>query len=246
MQSYTDITATNPQSDVFNIGAAVFPAATGTVYQTVWCATARPAEESGGTRGSAIDKMVRTNTNCFMRGLKERIEIKTNSPLSWQWRRICFTIKGDTINFGNADPTQSEVMRQTSAGMTRLQTIDDGTISRVTDLVFKGTNGADWTNHFIAPIDKQRVTVYSDKTRIIRSGNSQGVIKMYKEWYPMNKMLIYDDEEAGDQMNPAPFSVEGKAGMGDFYVYDILYPNGGASGEELAMDIESRLYWHEK
>lgn len=246
MQSYTDITATNPQSDVFNNGSAEFPAGTGTVYQVLWCATARPAEESGGTKGSAIDKMIRTNTNCYMRGLKERLEIKTNSPLSWQWRRICFTIKGDTLNFGNEDPATSEVARQISSGMQRLQTIDDGTISRAANLVFKGTNGADWTNHFIAPIDKTRVTVYSDTTRVIRSGNGQGTIQMYKRWYPMNKMLYYDDEEAGDQMNPAMFSVESKAGMGDFYIYDIYYPNGGTSTDTLSVDIEARLYWHEK
>lgn len=246
MQAWSDINTTDPQSGTFTLGGADFPAGTGQVYQILWCPTARPAEESGGTKGSAIDKAVRTNTNCYMRGLKERIEIKTNSSLSWQWRRICFTMKGDTINLGNNDPDTSEVARQTVNGMMRLMTIDNTTLSRANDVVFKGENAVDWLNHFIAPVDTRKVSLKYDRTRVIRSGNDAGVIQMYKQWMPMNKNIYYEDEESGDQTNPSMFSVENKQGMGDYYIYDIFYPNGGTSTDSLAVDIEARLYWHEK
>lgn len=227
-------------------GPARIIAGTGTVVQAIWCATARPAEDSEGTKGSAIDKCVRTNTTCYMRGLKERIELRTNSGTSWQWRRITFSVKGEAINLGLFDPGTSPVARQTSEGMIRLFISDSTVIDRTTDLVFKGTNGTDWSNHFIAPTDQRRVTVHSDITRVIKSGNDSGTVMMMKRWYPMNKNLYYQDEESGDETNTGMFSQNSKGGMGDYYVYDLFYPNGGTSADELSVDCEARLYWHEK
>lgn len=242
MQSWSD----TETPDTFVLGGATIPAGTGVVNQYLWCATARPAETTTGVPGSAMQKPVRTNTRCFMRGLKEKIGMRTNSGLGWRWRRICFTIKGDTLNFGNNDPDTSQVFRQTSNGMMRLITMDLSTVDRVTQIVFRGQNQTDWSNHFIASIDQNKITVYSDKTRVIQSNNESGTIRYYNEWYPMNKNLVYDDEENGDKINPSSFSVEGKAGMGDYYVYDIIEPQGGSATDSLTFDPQARLYWHEK
>lgn len=230
----------------FVLGGAVIPAGTGAVNQFLWCATARPAESTLGVAGSAIDKAIRTNTNCFMRGLKENVSLRTNSGLAWRWRRICFTMKGDTLNFGVNDPDTSNVARQTSNGMMRLVHEDLSTIDRVTQVVFRGQNQTDWVNHFIAPIDTRKINLKFDRTRVIQSNNNSGTVRYYKDWFPMNHNIYYDDEENGDKTNVNMFSVENKQGMGDYYVYDIFEPQGGTSEDAIQFEPQARLYWHEK
>lgn len=230
----------------FVLGGAVIPAGTGAVYQFLWCPTARPGETSTGIDGSAIDKAVRTNTNCFMRGVKENVSLRTNSGVAWRWRRICFTMKGDTLNFGDNDPDTSNVARQTSSGMMRLVHQDLATIDRVTQVVFRGQNQTDWVNHFIAPIDTRKISLKFDRTRVIQSNNDSGTVRYYKDWFPMNKNIYYDDQENGDQTFPSMFSVENKQGMGDYYIYDIIEPQGGDSTDAIEFEPQARLYWHEK
>lgn len=181
-----------------------------------------------------------------MRGVKESIMANTNSGITWKWRRICFTLKGDTINQFNTDPDTSPVFRQTSNGMMRLWHQDLSVINAATALVFKGQNQTDWSDHFAAKVDPTQVTVKFDKTFIISSGNSQGVVRKMKLWHPMNKTLIYEDNENGDAMTPSPFSVESKAGMGDYYIYDIVEPNGGSGTDTLTLDSQATMYWHER
>lgn len=233
----------------FTPGPAIMPA-TGTelmVYQFLWCPTARPADTNTGVEGGAIDRMVRTNTSCFARGVKENIEFQSTGPTSWTWRRICFTYKGDTLNFGDNDAATSNVARQTSGGMQRLMTIDLATISRVADVVFRGTNGTDWYDHMIAPIDTNKIMPRYDRTRTLSSGNSAGFNKRLSLWHGMNKNIYYEDDENGDTMNTSMFSIEGRRGMGDYYIYDIFYPSvGGESGETLQVNINASYYWHER
>lgn len=227
-------------------GPARIAAGTGTVVQAIWCATARPAESSNDTKGLPLDSNVRTASTCFMRGLKERIELRTNSGLAWQWRRITFTMKGGAINLDAFDPGTAPTARQTSEGMVRLFVSDSTVIDRTTDLVFRGNNGTDWSNHFTAPTDSTRVLIHSDKTYNIRSRNESGTVINLNRWYPMNKNLYYQDSESGNRVQQGLYSVNSRLGMGDYYVYDLFYPNGGEAGDELSVDMEASLYWHER
>lgn len=245
MQQFSDLG--NP--GVYTNGPAVITAGTGTVEMAVWCPTARSPNLTGtGVTGSKYDKAIRTNTNCFMRGLKETVELKTNSGLAWQWRRICFTLKGDTLNLGINDLGTSPVARETSDGTVRLLHGDSTTVSRAVDLVFKGENGVDWSNHFIAPLDTKKIKVYYDRTRNLMGGNARGHVHTFKQWYPMNKNLYYEDDEIGDEMQDALFSVENRQGMGDYYIYDLFYAptTGGTETDTLSVQMNARLYWHEK
>ena len=248
MTNWTDITQANPQSGVFSTGSAVMNGGTGTIYQTVWCPTARPAEDDTGTKGSAIDKATRTNTNCYMRGVKENIQFEVLGGGSWTWRRICFRLKGDTINLANPDPATSPVFRQTSNGMMRLMTIDNTVIDRVTDTIFRGEFSVDYTSVTNAKTHSNRAQIVYDRTRIINNGNNKATARNYKMWHAMNKSLVYEDRESGDIMNPAPFSVEGPAGMGDYYIYDIFQSNVGgvADTDVLFFEPQATLYWHER
>jgi len=241
MLSYSDVETPG----TFVQGGATLPGMTGTFFTFTWIATARPAENFTGTKGSKVDVSTRTNQTIFARGLKEKIRLSTTGNAGWQWRRVCFTMKGDAIVGGNSDPTTSEFFRITSNGMVRLvhQDPDASTIERL----FRGQQTQDWDNPLQAPIDTRNVTLKYDKVRTIQSGNGVGVTRYYNLWHPMNKNILYEDEESGDAMFTSPLSVESKAGMGDYYVVDFFVQNpGGTTADTLQFQPNATFYWHEK
>jgi hypothetical protein len=114
-------------------------------------------------------------------------------------------------------------------------------------LLYKGLAGKDWDDLIVAPVDTSRISVKFDKTWTIQSGNSNGVVRERKLWHPMNKNIVYDDDENGDVEQASYFSVDSKAGMGDYYVVDIIQPGTGATSSDLLqISTNSTLYWHEK
>lgn len=242
MLSYSDVETPG----TFVQGGATLNGGTGTFYTFTWIATARPAENFTGTKGSKVDVSTRTCNTVFARGLKEKISISTRGNTGWQWRRICFTLKGDAITAGNSDPNTSDYFRITSIGMVRLvhQDPDGSTIEKL----FRGQQSEDWDNVMIAPVDTRNVTVKYDKVRTINSGNSQGVTRFFNLWHAMNKNVMYEDEESGDAMFTSPLSVESKGGMGDYYVVDFFINNfGGTTGTDaLIFNPNATFYWHEK
>jgi len=250
MACWSNIDVADPSGDsgVFTKGGAQFPGVAPdfrSFYLTCFCPTARTAEDLDGVIGSKAMTQVRTNTNCFARGYKEITEISTITGVGWQWRRICFTMKGDTLTEGVTDPQTSRVFRETSDGYARLVTIL--TNNRAQDLLFKGEQNVDWTDPMTAPLDTRRVSLRYDKLRHIKSNNQSGTTRVFKEWFPMNKNIYYEDEERGSSMNESPFSVENKQGMGDYYIVDIFAPNRGAtSADNLTFTPQGRYYWHEK
>lgn len=248
MTNWTDITQANPTSGVFAPGSAVMNGGTGTIYQTVWCPTARPAEDSTGVKGSTIDKATRTNTRCYMRGVKEKIQFEVLGGGSWTWRRIVFRMKGDTISQGNIDPATSDIARETSSGMMRLMTIDATTFDRASDTVFRGAFGVDYTSVTNAMTHSNRAHIMYDKIRIINNGNNKATARNFNLWHSFNKTLVYEDRENGLSTDPQMFSVEGPAGMGDVYIYDIFQSNVGgvADTDVLYFEPQATLYWHER
>lgn len=196
----------------------------------------------------------RTSTTCYMRGFSEHIRVQTSSGLPWFWRRICFTFKN---SFAAAYPgdTPTNTFRpyvETSNGLERLwlnQTINamPNTIAGQQGLIFKGVAGVDWNDIIVAPVDTRRITLKSDVTRTIKSGNQAGTVKEYKLWHPMNKNIVYDDDEDGVTEDTTYFSVASKAGMGDYFIYDIFLPGLGSSTTDIInVTANSTLYWHEK
>jgi len=184
-----------------------------------------------------------------MRGLKESINIRTSSSVPWQWRRICFTLKGQRIYQANGPG--SYFWLETSDGHVRVVNNVSGTGlgDSILDLVFEGRTGADWLNVFNAKLDTQNITVKSDRTRTIHSGNDSGIMRTYRQWYPMNKNLYYNDDENGGSVleTDSPWSVSGKQGMGDYYVIDLLQAGIESTTDDvLTFAPEATLYWHEK
>lgn len=215
----------------------------------IWCATARDnTTNSGGTPGNVLNMSTRTSSTPYMVGLKESIEVQCNTGMPWQWRRICFTYKGplltNTTSFASAIETSNgwvRVLNQLPG--------NPGSDPQYSFFVklFKGQNTSDWVDPMIAKTDNSRVTIKYDKTITLASGNEDGFIRKYSKYHPMNKTLVYDDDELGGGTNVTTFSTEAKAGMGDYYVVDLIRARqGSATTDQLTFRPEATLYWHEK
>lgn len=223
--------------------------------RVLWQATAMSLK--AGSVGKVQDTGVRTATSCYMVGLSEHIKLQTSSPLPWYHRRICFTSKDP--DFRTVQPGDSPAipyataLEGTTSYIQRLMynSINGGgvgnTIAAKDEVIFKGIQNVDWNDPLLAPVDNSRVTVKFDKTWILRSGNQNGNVWERKLYHPMKKTLVYDDEESGNTMVTSINSVRSKAGMGDFWVYDIYVPGlNGQASDQLVVYANSTLYWHEK
>lgn len=244
MLNYTNVTVTNPAGGTtFSSAGAILTG--GNPYVLLWCPTARNLNNSTGGADIVINRSERTATTCFMRGLAERVHVETTDGMPWTWRRICFTIKGDFIS--NLIGASNLLFQETAPGGYRRSVTNWSGFIPVQDLVFQGRNGIDWLDIMTAPTDSTRISVKYDKLTHIAGGNEEGTDRVYRRWMPMNKYLVYDDEENGDGELSSFFSTQGKQGMGDYYVMDLFTARTGATtASQLKFTPEATLYWHEK
>lgn len=215
-------------------------------YIIPFAATARPALGDQGATGQPIEEAVRTATTCYMRGLKENITIQTDTGCNWRWRRICFRMRGPSLYEFENDQTLMSLLAD--AGMVRMATNwgnNTAGINTLYRVLFKGERNVDWRDAMTAATDNRRWDIVYDSVTNIQSGNDSGVYKVLKRWHPMNKNLVYDDDQSGSREGLRRYSVEGKRGMGDYYVVDIFSSNGSID-DQLSVEYSSTLYWHEK
>lgn len=228
------------------VGAQILTGAR--TYIIPFIATARDLTTFSGSKHVVSDQAARTATTCYMRGLKEKVQIQTSSGLPWQWRRICFTYRGATL-IGTPQANYNWYAETSNGWMRTVNDFNTSTaaVGVLIGTLFRGQQSTDWSSYFTAPLDPTRVNVKYDKTRIIQSGNANGVMRNYNMWHPMNSNLVYDDDETGDSEASRAFSTDGKAGMGDYYVIDIIAGGTGSSTSDLlSFEPTASLYWHEK
>lgn len=219
-------------------------------YALGWVATARQGSDGQG-HSDVIQSATRTATTCYMRGLKELINFTATDGTPWEWRRICFTWKSQaTLNYGINAGSYLFYTNNTGSGYQRVINDLSGSqaLANIAGALFRGAQGVDWNNFLDAPLDNSNVSVKYDRRRVIRSGNSAGALVDFTMWFPMNKNLVYADDEFGSDENLYAGSTEGKQGMGDYYVMDFISSGVPISttASQLSMAINSRLYWHEK
>lgn len=206
----------------------------------VWVATARDKALSGEDQQATSRRTAQT---CYMRGLKERVTLVTNSGASWKWRRICFTAKGLL-------PLETDAVFaiETSSSWARLLNLVGPTNAwfDLSRLMFKGTAGTDYLTALDAKVDTERVTVKYDKTFTINSGNSSGKIATFNLWHPMNSNLVYADRELAESDVSASRSSTGRMGMGDYYVCDFFVCAEATASNSVTFAPTTTLYWHEK
>lgn len=243
------MTYTNVQIPRSNLSYAVAPAVLvggGIDYQFLWAATARTNEVSAGNPGYITDAATRTASTCYMKGLRERIDIAANSALPWMWRRIVFTMKGTNNTFLTEAGANFFVL--TSSGYMRL--VNDMTNAQrllAQSIIFAGTRNLDWNDIYNAKTDSRLITIKSDKTTIIKPKTTAGDILNRRHYYPFEQNLVYDDDERGGVEGHSAWSTQGKPGMGDVLVYDMITPgNGSSDTDTLSLNFAATLYWHEK
>lgn len=231
----------------------------GTVGYVHFRPTATDLNNTAALPNPVVNQSVRTASTCFMRGLAENLRIETSSGNPWFHRRICFTAKSTVFLF-RAPSDASGVDRdsaatgalETSNGWVRLAAnmLNDtltNTVTNMNELLFKGAQGVDWDDFITAPVDTLRVDLKFDKTWVYRSGNASGMFKETKLWHPMNKNIVYDDDERGAGEDTANYSVNDKRGMGNYHVIDLFSQgSAGSTSDLLKVRYTSTLYWHEK
>lgn len=204
----------------------------------IWSASAR--DRIAFTTGPG--EAARESEHVFMRGLKENVEIQTDTAQQWQWRRIVFSNKG---HFGTNAFTS--IASLPNAGYGRGVLPLTGTyLSSVEAEVFRGTDTNDWVDPYLCPLNNDRITVHSDERHVI-GGGFQGSTKMFKKWNAFNKNFVYNDQQNGSSYTTEPFASTGKRGMGDIFVIDMFRAGFGASAtDHLEYRPNSTLYWHER
>lgn len=197
----------------------------------------------------------RTSTRPFYKGFAENYDIQTNDGSMWVWRRIAFSTKDITVippvvratlaAQATAVSSSNRVMRDLSGEATGNY---QQALTNIYALIFKGIDQTDWVDPLTARTDNTRCTIISDRKRSIRSGNAAGVNRLVKTYIPINKTLVYDDEENGQSMTPAAQTVGSKQGMGDMYIVDFFVCGAPVdpAGSVLSVSSSSTTYWHEK
>lgn len=218
----------------------------------LWNATAMNIARDGGLN-TINDESARTAQLCYMRGLKESIRIQTSSGVPWFHRRIIFRttnpiIAGAPTYVDGSGTTTTNGMQRLMNNLTIATAADAVTTYNATrDELFRGMEGTDWNDTLTAKVDTTRVRVMYDRSRVMQSGNASGLVRLFKQWVPMNKNLMYEDDEAGESKASLYTSVEGLQGMGNCMVCDIYKPGAGALvGDQIRIDTEATLYWHER
>lgn len=253
MLSYSNTTNTGA-SQTIGLGTAFVPATRTGVF--LFQPTAMDLTQLSGGSNLKINAAERTSSTCFMKGFSEHLRVQTSSALPWFHRRICFTSRGSSpftrINPGDTPVQNNGNSVDTTNGMERLW-VDayvnnlNLTVADWWDFLFKGASGKDWLDPILAPVDTARVDLKFDKTFTYRSGNQSGTVRELKMWHPMNKNLVYNDDESGETEASSYFSVYDKQGMGDYYIMDIVNSGlGGTATDIINLNANSTLYWHEK
>lgn len=212
-------------------------------WRFLWCSTARNNQNGTGSIGQPDNQATRTAQACYMRGLKEQIEFVMTSSLPWQWRRVVFSTKG--IQTVLTEAANSYFSNLTSGGYARtVNEVLPATGTALEDIMFKGKVGSDWNDIFTASTDSSRIKIMYDRTRNLNAGAEGGRIQKVSLWHPMNKTLVYGDDENGGIEATSLYS-NSAVGLGDVWVYDMFRPAYSGSGG-LLFKPQATLYWHEK
>lgn len=227
------------------VPTATFNLAGGMIHSMLYIPTAQTPMNTNNTVFPELDSY-RTKDDVYMRGYKERISFNVTDGRCWTWRRITFTMKGDAILNGATAPADAPWVELSPQGYTRpFVNSSESLRNALYEYVFRGTQGRDWNSSLVASVDRDRVKIYSDVTRTINPGSTQGKRHTYNLWYPMNKTFKYVGDEAGTDRTQAHVSVNNRQGMGDYYIWDII-ASSTTDAAAAGFSVAGTLYWHER
>nr|QVW56535.1 MAG: capsid protein [Gemykibivirus] len=246
------VTAVNP---ITGLGPTIVSPTNGVTQAYGWIATARDNTNTPGVPAGGVDDSSRTADTCYMRGLKEFIGIETQSNQPFQWRRICFTFKGQEILRDRTSTAVGTLYQEASPpGWMRTTTHLLGTnvvstfvYDQLEALLFRGVRNLDWFDVMDAQVDRHRVGLKFDRTRHFRSGNDVGQLRKIKMWHPMNRNLEYNSDESAGGRIESVLSANTNVSMGDYYVIDFFrFVTTATINDAISFTPEAILYWHER
>ena len=195
----------------------------------------------------------RTEDTVFHVGYREDIEFRLTGLSTWQWRRVVFRMKGDTIQkmydegmSGDAANGAQLAWRGTkedesyARGYKRvLGRISGSTADSLAGLIFEGKVNVDWRSVFEAPLNRRAIDVVHEETKMMTSRNPAGECFTLKRYYSGGKNMYYSPDGS--------FVEDSKPGLGDLYVADFLRCVIASQGTDtFTMVPIGTLYWHER
>jgi len=214
----------------------------------MWCPTWRQR------RTASTDEHVRANQEVFMRGIKDRIMV--SATFSLIHRRVCFWSHrriDDARPFVFDNP---DVIDAPSYQRRNLVALYPNLDEEIFEYLFKGTVGFDYSENsrWDTPLDNKRVKVVYDKQYTITpnyaapDGAQFGKTLTRKLWHPINRKVLYDDDEEGADVNGSGWSAQTPESLGNYYVLDIFSTGQSIEGSNDQVGTympESTTYWHE-
>lgn len=227
-------------------GATIGPITTGTGFASLFMPSAR-------TQGfDTIGESNRERQLTYSVGYKETVEVNVLGGGVWKWRRLVFAYKGSSLYDGDVtwtDPFYDKSTDPKVCDMVRLigqPTTDQA--NEIRRIIWDGHEGIDWSSEFTAKVDTSRITPLYDRTFTFNPRNESGYSRTFKFWHRTGKNIVYDEDEDVRSSGGSYVSVKGKPGMGDVYVYDLMYLAVPAASGDAAVtwNPEGTYYWHER
>lgn len=228
--------------------------ATGGFVNTLFCPSARSLDQVQLT-SFPTGPQWRERASTYSVGYKETTVVRLAGGAPMRWRRIVFHVKDLRNRYFAFDPlgTTDYYTLLNTSGYVRQTTPVSGTLQAVLwSLIFEGaqavtaTSTGDWNDPFLAKVDTARISLISDKTHVFNPGNATGQVRTFKQYYPTKKTLLYEDDEAEEDMNPSRFATTSKVGMGDLYVFDLFQYAVSDANSASSVSHEGTYYWHER
>jgi len=222
-------------------------------WAVVWNASGRSLGRFNQDSGMYPTEADRHKSRVYFRGVRERLSMETNSNAAWIHRRVVFLDQSEIIRAHMPPDTAQTLLG--GAGYTRplwavLNTAgatEPGATawSEISDEIYDGQLGMDWASFLTARFDSQKIKVLYDRMRRISSGNDRGTWVTPKYWHPINRTLVYDDDQDGNSINTAPWSNGSRQSCGDVIVLDLFSCADGETADEIRIGSEATVYWHE-
>lgn len=219
----------------------------GTNYY-LWCPTWRQR------RPSSTDEHVRANQEVYMRGIKDRVMV--SATFSLVHRRVCFWSHRrieDARPFVMENPDVIDAPPYQRRNLVALYPNLD---EELFEYLFKGTVGFDYSENsrWDTPLDNKRLKVVYDHQYTItpnyapNEGAQFGKTLTRKFWHPINRKIMYDDDEEGADVSGSGWSANTPESLGNYYVLDIFSTGQWIEGSTDTVGTfmpESTTYWHE-
>jgi hypothetical protein len=187
----------------------------------------------------------------FLKGVMERSFITITGGTPYFHRRIVFSTTDRILRAALPGNATNGLMWQGAS----FSLVAGSDIAPDIELLFEGHLNLDWSDPMLASIDTQRVKVHYDRTFTYNCGNDEsGRSKLIRKYTPVNRAVIYDDEEAGYRIDgdvgeigeqSSPWSVDKSGMMGNLYVYNF-FRSASSSDDTLRVRTEAKVYWHER